>query len=100
MVYREDEQAPFDFDWEKFHEFEVKLNVLRNSVREILDGDEELDVLDKKTIANIHKEWMIKSGIIHEDRINMLRSRNSNLAKDITRLERKVRRLEKQLANK
>ena len=99
MVYREDEQASFDFDWEKFHEFEVKLNVLRNSVREILDGDEELDVLDKKTIANIHKEWMIKSTIIHEDRINMLRSRNSNLAKDITKLERKVKRLEKRLAN-
>ena len=100
MVYREDEQASFDFDWEKFHEFEVKLNVLRNSVREILDGDEELDVLDKKTIANIHKEWMIKSQIIHEDRIDMLRTRNSNLAKDIVRLERKVKRLEKQLANK
>lgn len=100
MVYREDEQAYFDFDWEKFHEFEVKLNVLRNSVREILDGDEELDVLDKKTIANIHKEWMIKSQIIHEDRIDMLRTRNSNLAKDIVRLERKVKRLEKQLANK
>ena len=47
MVYREDEQAPFD--WDKFHGHEVELNVLRNSVKEILRGDEELDVLDKKT---------------------------------------------------
>tara|TARA_B100001939_G_scaffold312285_1_gene295363 strand:+ start:707 stop:1000 length:294 start_codon:yes stop_codon:yes gene_type:complete len=97
MVYREDEQAPFD--WDKFHGHERELNVLRNSVREMLDGDEELDVLDKKTIANIHKEWMIKSQIIHEERIDMLRSRIGNLAKDNRRLDRKVRKLEKQLAN-
>ena len=97
MVYREDEQAPFD--WDKFHGHEVELNVLRNSVKEILRGDEELDVLDKKTVANIYEQWMIESEIIHEKRKDMLRSRIGNLAKDNRRLDRKVRKLEKQLAN-
>ena len=97
MVYREDEQAPFD--WDKVHGHEVELNVLRNSVKEMLSADKELDVLDKKTVANIYEQWMIESEIIHEKRKDMLRSRIGNLAKDNRRLDRKVRKLEKQLAN-